>query len=842
MTDAVGGGRGGVGIRLFVSGGEVVKRTFDKVGDSGKKMWAEIALGEKAANPALRAMSRASGEAQGAVQGLGARAGIAGTALGAFGAGGVIAAAGLGGLILALNQTRAALNFADEIDDSASRIGIGVEALQEWRFAAVDVGLAAADADSAIEGFQKKLGEALAGGRSVKWFERLGFSREDLKAFSSTEDALEAVIDKISDLSSEAERAAVSDKLGLGPLITLVRAGGEAIDEMRARARDLGVVMDESMIKRAGEANREIEILSQVIDLQLKQAFIDLAPAIVTALGLVAELATALADVMDAWRDLDSKTARGLREERGRVIAERDQIVGAYGAGSLNGRPVVGRPVAGQTYRNDLPISAMRGGPRLPSADFNPLLNLQIPGPNSRTTPRPRPQYMDAGEHFDNLNRRAAQIDAELAERSARRTVRPAGGTGLIDTAAPARAGGGGGGSGDRAAEAIARERERALERLQKDSESAERRALQEQYSADTAEDRATLALALLELDKVERDARRAALEAELERTGGLDEAAKLQLEQLRAMDMSADALAEQAIVDRERLELAEREQERDEARAERTITLLELELDLAGSAQERVAIARRILLAEHALERSIKEAALRADGVFSDDDRNTMGDLVRGQGIELEVFDHNTREDLRQEFVSYGQSIVQAVEDGRLGEEIGDQLKARLIEMALSGLFDFLSPGNGQGPAAQASSVWSTVATVASSLFGGKGPGRVGGGGAFPGMRHPVVEDGRPELLMIGGKGQVTSAAETARLLREAFDGGAGGANGVRPVVHRHNHNYDFSGAVMTQDLVDQMNAAARRAETNAVGKSLNAARRNAPGLQQSQRRLGTT
>ena len=37
MTDAT-AGRGGVGIRLYVSGGEVVKRTFDQVGDSGKKM------------------------------------------------------------------------------------------------------------------------------------------------------------------------------------------------------------------------------------------------------------------------------------------------------------------------------------------------------------------------------------------------------------------------------------------------------------------------------------------------------------------------------------------------------------------------------------------------------------------------------------------------------------------------------------------------------------------------------------------------------------------------------------------------------------------------------------
>lgn len=836
MTDTMGGGRGGVGIRLFVSGGEVAKRTFDQVGDSGKRMWAQIALGEKAANPTLRAMSRLSNEAGDAVQGLAGRTGAAGVALGAFGTAGVAVAGVLGAIVVALGQAKAGMAFADELDDAAQKLNIGTDALQEYRFAMVAVGGATTDADAALDGFQKKLGEAMAGGRSVKWFERLGIGQDQLKAFRSTEEALDFVIDKISALGTEAERAAISEKLGLGPMIPLIREGGDAIDALRQQAQDLGVVMDAELIRRAADAEKEFETLSKVIDIQLKSAFLDLAPAIVTAIGLVADLATALADAMDAWRDLDHKTSRGLREERGRIIAERDQIVEAYGTGSLNGRPVVGRPVTGQNYRNDLPVSAMRGGPRLPSAAFDPTFGIGW-GLNAPTTPTPRPQYMDAGEHFDNLNRRAAQIDAELAERNARTTARPPGGTSLIDTTPSPR----GSSAGARAAETIARERERALERLSKDTETAERRALQERYAADTAEDRAALASALLDLDKAERDAKRDALEAELVRTNGLDDAAKLQLEQLRAMDASSDALARQAIVDAERLELAEREQEKDEARAQRTIELLELELQLAGSAQERVAIARQILLAEQALERSILEAKLRADGVFSDADQNELGDLRARQGIEVEVFDHNAREDLRREFVSYGQSIVQAVEDGRLGEEIADQLKARLIDMALNGLFNFLNPQNGQGPAGQASSFWSTASTVASAIFGGggRGPGRAGGGPAYPGMRHPVVEDGRPELLMIGGRGQVTSAAETARLLRDAVGSGSG-ANGGRTTIHQHFHN-DFKGAVMTEKLVADLNASVKQAENNAVRRSLDMAQRAAPSREDSYRRLGT-
>lgn len=834
MTDTMGGGRAGVGIRLYTTGGEVVKRTFDQVGDSGRKMWAQIALGDKSANPALRAMSRTSNEVGGAVEGLGRKAGIAGTALGAFGTVGVTVAGVLGGIVLALNQAKAAMTFADELDDAAQKLNIGTDRLQEYRHAMVAVGGATSDADAALDGFQRKLGEGLAGGRSIKWFERLGIGKDDLKAFKSTEEALDFVIDKISALGTEAERAAVSDKLGLGPMIPLIREGGESIDALRQQAHALGVVMDAELIQRAAAAEKEFQELSKAIDIQLKSAFVDLAPSIVEAIRLVAELATALAQAMDQWRDLDSKTSRGLTQERTRILAERDQIIAAYGTGSLNGRPVVGRRVAGQTYANTLPVSAMRGGPRLPSAAFDPTDGLGWGLTNPDQTPRRRVQYMDAGEHFDALNRRIAQIDAETADR-ALPSGRPPGGNSLIDITPPPRPDT----SAKRAAEALARDRDRALERLAKDAETAERRALQERYSADTAEDRADLARALLVLDMAERDAKRAALEAELARTGGLDEAVRIQLSQLRAMDDSADSLAAQAIVDRESLDLAQRAFDMDEARAERTLTLMELELQLVGTTRERIDIARRILLAEQKLERDRLEHSLRKDGEFSAADRDTLADLRGRQGIEVEVFDHNVREDLRREFISYGQSIVQAVEDGRLGEEIADQLKARLIEMALNGLFNFLNPQNGQGPGAQGASAWSSVASVVSALFGG-GPGRAGGGPTMPGRRHAVVETGRPELLMIGGQGQVTSAAETVRLLRDAVGAGAG-ANGGRTVVHEHRHAWDLRGAVMTEDLLKQMEARSRQAEDSAVGRSLTLAQRGAPSRQASYRLLGT-
>jgi hypothetical protein len=52
----------------------------------------------------------------------------------------------------------------------------------------------------------------------------------------------------------------------------------------------------------------------------------------------------------------------------------------------------------------------------------------------------------------------------------------------------------------------------------------------------------------------------------------------------------------------------------------------------------------------------------------------------------------------------------------------------------------------------------------------------------------------------------------------------------------------FDLRGAVLTQDLLDQMNAMNRASEGRAVRASSTIARKGAGAVQQSMRRLGTT
>lgn len=725
MTDTtMGGGRGGVGIRLFVQGGEVVKRTFDQVGDSGKKMWAEIAMGERAANPALRAMSRASGEAQGAVQGLAGRAGSAGNVLGAFGTSGVVAAAGLGALAVAVTQAKEAMRFADEIDDAANKLNIGTTALQQYRYAMTEVGGAVGDADAAIDGFQKKLGEAMAGGRSFKWFEQLGFDEASLRSFATTDEALQAVIQAVSRLGTEAERAAVAEKLGLGPMIPLIREGVEEVDRLKQAASDLGWVMEEDLIQKGADANQQFEVLTYVIGVQLKSAFVELSDEIVDFTRMLADGLSGLNDFLDAYSRMKQINPNlGPVEVAGRVAG--------YKSGLWNALPWT------RGQRNDMQAFDDADAWAAGNADDPAFMRQQMA-----------------------LSNRAAQ------ER--------AGGTRLTRRAGSGRSGGGN--SAARDAERRARDSERALEALSREELNAEREALRARFGPGGPEEsRLELAKAMVSLEVQEQDAQRAALRAQLEKAGALDEVAEARLHELWLLQSEAAKNRDAADLAEDAREQAAKRLEAETARDQHAIDLLDIDGQLATSARERMEIARRILILQQALERKLLADSVDKDGKpRTADEQARLDQLSQRQAGELQVFDHESREEMRAQFHSYGREVVDAIESGRIGEHIADEMKSRLIDMALDGLFDFMNPGGGKGGGG--GGFWSTAASVVGWLFG---PGRAGGGDLWQGVRHPVVETGRPELLMIGGKGQVTSAAETARLLRETFDAAGGAAGG---------------------------------------------------------------
>lgn len=408
--------KGGVGIRVYADDGNgLVKRKFQDIAESGKRMFAEIALGAQSANPAIVAVSRGSQELQGGVQGLADRAGVAGRVLGAFGAAGIGAAAALGVLALGVNQARAGMDFADELADTAAQLNVTTDALQEWRYVLRMSGGEAVDAERALEKFRVTYGRAKAdlGRAADKPFDALGLGDADLERFGSVEEALDEVIVRIANLSDEAEQAAVAEKLGLTELLPVIRQGAQEIARLREEAHRLGLVMDSELIRRAAETKDQFETVSEVVDIQLKQAFVDLGPVLVWLMGLLGQLATEISRVADLWRDLENRSMRGLKSEIEGLKGERATILRLARTEEEMDRPMLSEP--GWASR----LLGSRG------ARLSAMTGV---GRGAAISPNERIAQIDA---------RIAEIEAVVADRD--RPPPPSGSTRLINQGGAAR-------------------------------------------------------------------------------------------------------------------------------------------------------------------------------------------------------------------------------------------------------------------------------------------------------------------------------------------------------------------------------------------------------------------
>lgn len=780
MTDAT-AGRGGVGVRLYVSGGEVVKRTFDQVGDSGKKMWAEIALGEKAANPAIKVLSAGAGEAKGALEGLAGRAGSAGTALSAFGATGMAVAAGMGALAIALVKVREGMQFAAELTDVSDRIGIGAEALQEWRYVADEAGVSVESFQSNLEKLNGQVGAFKAGIGDAKLkpiFEELGITKDQLANVDDAGDMVMLLADTLGQVKDRAVQVRLARGLGFEESLPILRLGSEEIRRLSADARDLGLVMKDDVRAELDEADRVMERAQQRIQMSLRVAVAGLADDF-------ADLVTVVADLIGWLGKLNSMAVKVSVDLPGRALAD------------VVSDGIRGRSAAEGNAARDAGVYRI-----------NPIL-----------------KWLGLGQQ------RRAQLDAEMGEQMAGAAAFATGAGGVnFEPLGHTQRGGGGRNNAAREAEQRRQREENARQQQDRMNDDLARTVDRGNLSIDG---RALNEVADLEIERAARLREIAKDEQEYIRSKGLRGLTEAEAEQLRA---SQDELTEKkkSIVEWERRrDLAARRLKDDEDAAEASNDILSYEAQLAKTQGERYRIERQILLATIEIARKRKAAELENDPELDDDQRQArLAVFDKQSNLKVRVFDDTETERLRGVFKSYGREVTEAIREGRIGEYIGEQLKQRLLDGALDQLFNLFKMGGGPGGGGTSSSGnWlSTAFSAAKSFFGG---GRAAGGGAEAGRFYHTVEHGRPELFMIGGSGHVTSAVETARMLRDAVGQTTAGSSGAAGVMEHRVvvvPDRDSFITLASRTATPIARSAAEQAATQAYGKSVETSQQAAP------------
>lgn len=137
----------------------------------------------------------------------------------------------------------------DQAKKTALRLGISVEALQEYRYAAERAGIPTATFDMAMQRMGRRVGEAAAGmGEARIALNALGISAVDANGkVRSIEEMLPELADKLSKVESENVRNALAMKLfdseGVA-MVQMLDGGSQGLARMRADARDLGLVID----------------------------------------------------------------------------------------------------------------------------------------------------------------------------------------------------------------------------------------------------------------------------------------------------------------------------------------------------------------------------------------------------------------------------------------------------------------------------------------------------------------------------------------------------------------------------------------------------------------------
>ncbi len=163
-----------------------------------------------------------------------------------------VAVGAAGAAIFSLANSTAGLG--DHVAKTAGKMGIGIEALQELRYAAERSGMSAEGLDGSMEKLSKGIGEAVQGGGTAqKAFEQLGLSAQAMAAMQPDE-ALALVADRLQSVENGAERVALATAIfgrsGAG-MINMLKDGSAGLTQLREDARATGYVLSEKTARDA---------------------------------------------------------------------------------------------------------------------------------------------------------------------------------------------------------------------------------------------------------------------------------------------------------------------------------------------------------------------------------------------------------------------------------------------------------------------------------------------------------------------------------------------------------------------------------------------------------------
>lgn len=203
-----------------------------------------------------RAAKRAGDDGSKAAKGLSSSFSNFGSVLGGV-LGAEVIKAGFRGLITSVKSlTTSFAALGDQTAKTADKLGLGVESLQELRFAAERSGVGTQTFDVALQRLTRRAAEVAQGtGVAKDAFEQLGVSVTDSAGNVKESDELfKELAGAFQNVETQSERVRLAFKLfdteGVA-LVNVLNQGSEGLDEFSKRARELGFIIGEEAARNS---------------------------------------------------------------------------------------------------------------------------------------------------------------------------------------------------------------------------------------------------------------------------------------------------------------------------------------------------------------------------------------------------------------------------------------------------------------------------------------------------------------------------------------------------------------------------------------------------------------
>ena len=198
---------------------------------------------------------------------------------------------------------RSSIDLGSSINDTAEKLGLGTDELQEFQFAAKLSGVEAQEAAQSLGHLQKSIGEATQGGEAAGKFAAIGVAIKDTNGHTrETIDVLGDLADHFQATDDPAAKTALAMSL-LGrsgtALIPILNQGGAKMRELFKQAHDSGAILGKDFIDAADKAGDQIDIFKLSLEGLKSRVVLGFLPAITETVATLTGWAATLGDVVD---------------------------------------------------------------------------------------------------------------------------------------------------------------------------------------------------------------------------------------------------------------------------------------------------------------------------------------------------------------------------------------------------------------------------------------------------------------------------------------------------------------------------------------------------------------